>query len=207
MPYILEVDDCIRGIIKDWPGTDARKMQGQRMNWNSLNRGTVLALIFIVTLSASVYARTAEKINHIACNALEGGNYSDKLGVIKLFGIRTNGPDTRNGRLACAKVATIILKKAGATKKIYLGVRHVEKELKHWKKIQNEDDLKPGDVIVWTNRFSGRPDGRCTGGGNCHVGIVTVNGYFHNSPVTATPTFGGVSLWGFRFKVGFRPPD
>lgn len=166
-----------------------------------------LALVIIAALNASVCARTAEKINHVACDALESGNYSDKMGVVRLYGIRTNGPDTKNGRLACAKVASIILKKAGATKKVSLGVRHVEEELKHWKKIRNEDDLKPGDVIVWINRFTGRSDERCTGGGNCHIGIVTVNGYFHNSPITSTPTFGGVSLWGFRFKVGFRPPD
>ena len=177
------------------------------MKWNSLISPIALALVFIAVLNASVSARTAEKINNIACNALEGGNYSDKMGVIRLYGIRTNGPDTKNGRLACAKVATIILKKAGATNKISLGVRHVEEALKHWKKIRNEDDLKPGDVIVWINRFTGRQDERCTGGGNCHIGIVTANGFFHNSPVTATPTFGGASLWGFRFKVGFRPPD
>ncbi|MGD9007298.1 MAG: hypothetical protein PVG41_05220 [Desulfobacteraceae bacterium] len=177
------------------------------MNWHSLIRGIALAAFITAALTASVCARTAEKINHVACNAFESGNYSDKMGVIKLYGIRTNGPDTKNGRLACAKVATIILKKAGVTNKISLGVRHVEEALKDWKKIRNEDDLKPGDVIVWINRFTGRPDERCTGGGNCHVGIVTENGYFHNSPITNTPTFGGVSLWGFRFKVGFRPPD
>lgn len=177
------------------------------MNWNSLIRSAAMVLVFIAALNTLAHARTAETINSVACNALEGGNYSDKMGVIKLYGIRTNGPDTQNGRLACAKVATIILKKAGATNKISLGVRHVEDALKHWEKIKNEDDLKPGDVIVWINRFTGRSDGRCTGGGNCHIGIVTVNGYFHNSPITSTPTFGGISLWGFRFKVGFRPPD
>lgn len=177
------------------------------MNWHSLIRGIAPALVLVAALNASVCARTAEKINHVACNALESENYSDKMGVIRLYGIRTNGPDTDNGRLACAKVATIILKKAGVTNKVSLGVRHVEEELKHWKKIRNEDDLKPGDVIVWINRLTGRTDERCTGGGNCHIGIVTENGYFHNSPITATPTFGGASLWGFRFKVGFRPPD
>jgi hypothetical protein len=166
-----------------------------------------LALICMVASNATVDARTAEMINNVARNALERENYSDKMGVIKLYGIRTNGPDTENGRLACAKVATIILKKAGVTNKVSLGVRHVEEALKHWEKIYNEDDLKPGDVIVWLNRFTGREDERCTGGGNCHVGIVTDNGYFHNSPITGTPTFGGVSIWGFRFKVGFRPPD
>lgn len=177
------------------------------MNWNRVISSTAIAMVVIASLNAPVYARTAETINHVACNALEGGNYSDKMGVIKLYGIRTNGPDTQHGRLACAKVATIILKKAGVISGVFLGVRHVEEQLKHWKKIKDEQDLEPGDVIVWINRFTGRSDGRCTGGGNCHVGIVTVNGYFHNSPITATPTFGGASLWGFRFKIGFRPAD
>lgn len=177
------------------------------MNWNVLIGRIALTLVFIAALNASAHARTAEKINNVACNALESGNYSDKMGVIKLYGIRTNGPDTKNGRLACAKVTTIILKKAGVMPKVLLGVRHVEAALQHWEKIQNEDDLKPGDVIVWINRFTGRSDGRCTGNGNCHVGIVTAHGYFHNSPITNTPTFGGLSLWGFRFKVGLRPPD
>jgi hypothetical protein len=175
------------------------------MNWNTLV--VIVALTLAAGLTAPVSARTAETINRIACNALEDGNYSNKMGVIKLYGIRTNGPDTQNGQLACAKVVTIILKKAGVTDKVFLGVRHVEETLKHWQKIDDEDRLKPGDVIVWINRFNGRADGRCTGGGNCHVGIVTDNGYFHNSPLTAAPAFGGASLWGFRFKNGFRPPD
>jgi hypothetical protein len=166
-----------------------------------------LILVLIAVLNAPAYARTADKINNVACNALESENYSDKMGEIKLYGIRTNGPDTQNGRLACAKVASIILKKAGVIHKVVLGVRHVEAALKHWEKIQNEDDLEPGDVIVWVNRFTGRSDRRCTGNGNCHVGIVTAHGYFHNSPITSTPTFGGLSLLGFRFKVGLRPPD
>ncbi len=101
------------------------------MNCNSFKRSTVMALVFITSLSAMAYARTAEKINNLACKALEGGNYSDKKGVIKLYGIRTNGPDTQNGRLACAKVASIILKKAGVTKKVSLGVRRIEEDLKH----------------------------------------------------------------------------
>ncbi len=177
------------------------------MNLKACIEGATLFLVFIIAVAVPASARTADTINALACAALESDNYSDKMGVVMLYGIRTNGPDTKNGQWACAKVATIILKKAGVTKKISLGVRHVEAALKHWKKIDNEDDLTPGDVIVWLNRFTGRKDGRCTGGGNCHVGIVSTNGYFHNSPITHTPTFGGVSLWGFRFKVGFRPPQ
>ena len=102
---------------------------------------------------------------------------------------------------------TIILLKAGVVDEISLGVRHVEAALINWKRIEDEKDLKQGDIIVWVNRFKGRKDKKCTGGGNCHVGIVTENGYFHNSPISDGPTFGGISLWAFKFKIGYRPPD
>lgn len=75
--------------------------------------------------------------------------------------------------------------------------------MKDWKKIKDKSNLKPGDVIVWVNRFTGRDDKRCTGGGNCHVGIVTDKGYFHNSPLSDSPTFGGISLLAFDFKMGY----
>ncbi len=156
---------------------------------------------------SDAYSLTAKKINKIGSEALNTENYVEKNGKIILYGTRTNGVDTKNGQWACAKVATIILKKAGAVNKISLGVRHVETALKNWKRIKNKEDLKPGDVIIWVNRFTGRDDERCTGGGNCHVGIVTDKGYFHNSPLSDAPTFGGISLWAFYFKIGYRPPN
>jgi hypothetical protein len=154
-----------------------------------------------------VHAQTAERIHALASHALEKGNYSQHDGVIKLYGIRTNGPDTRNGELACAKVVTIILQKAGVVDRTLLGVRHVEAALDGWKKVESPKVLKPGDIVVWVNRFKGRKDQQCTGGGNCHVGILTENGYFHNSPIINAPTFGGFSLWAFKFKAGYRPQD
>ena len=174
--------------------------------------GSVKRLVITIALvsqlfSIHVNASLADKINAVATNALNAENYSKADDKILLYGVRTNGPDTAGGRLACAKVATIALRKAGAIDKIYLGVRHVEAELSHWQKIHKKSELKPGDVIVWVNRFNGREDKRCTGYGNCHVGIVTKKGYFHNSPITDAPTYGGVSLLGFYFKVGFRAPD
>ncbi|MBU1012612.1 MAG: hypothetical protein KKG99_06380 [Bacteroidetes bacterium] len=124
-----------------------------------------------------------------------------------MYGIKTNGADTKNGQWACAKVATIILKEVGVVDKISLSIRHVEAALKDWEKIKNKKDLNPGDVVIWINRFTGRDDEKCTGGGNCHLGIVTDNGYFHNSPLSCAPTFGGISLWVFYFKMGYRPPN
>jgi hypothetical protein len=153
------------------------------------------------------HAQTSERIHALASHALDKGNYSYRAGIAKLYGIRTNGPDTRNGALACAKVVTIVLQKAGIVDRYSLGVRHVEAVLKDWPKVDNPKDLKPGDIVVWVKRFKGRQDRQCTGGGNCHVGIYTENGYFHNSPITNAPTFGGFSLWAFKFKTGYRAPD
>ena len=167
-----------------------------------------LALVLIVLVNpASGYSQTAEKINEIASKALDEGNLTVRDGVIKLYGTQTNGTDTKDGDWACAKVATIILREAGVVKGISLGVRDVESALDKWTKIYDEKELKPGDVIVWVNRFTGRKDKRCTGGGNCHVGIVTGKGYFHNSPISNAPTFDGISLWAFKFKYAFRPPS
>ena len=164
---------------------------------------------FLITLVIcnTLAAQTADTINTLASKALKPENLQVKNGNITLYGVTTNGPDTKNGQWACAKVATIILKEAKVVDTISVGVRHVESALKHWTKINDEDQLKPGDVIVWLNRFTGRDDKKCTGGGNCHVGIVTEKGYFHNSPISNKPRFGGVSLLGFYFKQGYRPPN
>lgn len=167
----------------------------------------ILNTLFILLLASVAHSQTAKLISDLASAALDKENYKEENGKIKLYGIVTNGADTKNGELACAKVVTIILQKAGAVDKVSLGVRNVESALKNWKQINDKSSLRSGDIIVWTNRFKGREDQKCTGGGNCHVGIVTEKGYFHNSPISNSPTFGGISLWFFKFKVGFRPPD
>ncbi|MBT8338965.1 MAG: hypothetical protein HKP58_13710 [Desulfatitalea sp.] len=165
----------------------------------------IIAYVFLIVSPAR--AETAEIINEYASKALDRDNYKETNGIVELYGIRTNGPDTKGGQLACAKVVTIILLKAGVVKEVFLGVGHVEKVLKNWEKVKNKKKLKQGDIVIWVNRFKGRTDNRCTGGGNCHVGIVTEKGYFHNSPISNAPTFGGISLLAFKFKIGFRPPD
>ncbi len=165
-------------------------------------------LLFIVLMTpALAHSKTAERINDIASKALDDGNFVKEKTAIKLYGVRTNGPDTKDGNWACAKVASIILREAGVLHEVVLAVREVEESPGKWKKIDAERDLRPGDVIVWVNRFTGRKDKKCTGGGNCHVGIVTEKGYFHNSPISNAPTFDGISLWAFEFKYGLRPPD
>lgn len=170
-------------------------------------RFPILLIALILLTSVEGRSQTGENIKAYAEKALEGKNCVRKGNTISLYGIRTNGPDTRNGDWACAKVVTIVLQKAGVVDQIYLGVGEVEKALNPWKKITSKKDLQPGDVVFWVSRFKGRKDEKCTGGGNCHVGIVTEKGYFHNSPITNAPTFGGPSLWAFKFKYAARPPD
>jgi hypothetical protein len=167
----------------------------------------IIYTLFILLLASTAHSQTTKLINELASTALDKENYNEEGGKIVLYGIVTNGPDTKNGELACAKVVTIILLKAGVVDKVSVGVRHVQSALKNWKQINIKSDLKPGDIIVWTNRFKGREDQKCTGGGDCHVGIVTEKGYFHNSPISDAPTFGGLSLWFFKFQVGYRAPN
>ncbi len=90
---------------------------------------------------------------------------------------------------------------------VELGVAGVERALWSWQRVTAERELRPGDVVVWTNRFKGNRNGACTGGGTCHVGIVTSDGYFHNDPLGDGPTFDGLGLLVFRFKAGFRSPS
>jgi hypothetical protein len=124
-----------------------------------------------------------------------------------LYGEQTNGPDTRQGKWACAKVVSLVLRRAGVKMNVERGVAGVERALGGWKKIADESDLRVGDVVVWTRRWKGNDDGRCTGGGTCHVGIYSSKGYFHNNPLSDRPTFDGIGLWGFKFKLAFRPPS
>lgn len=179
----------------------------KRRQFRNIKNYPKALLLIIILFATAAHAQTADLINEVAQKALSKDNFSNENGVVKIYGVRTNGPDTKNGAWACAKVVTIVLREAGVLSEISLGVRHVENALRHWRKIENERDLKPGDIVVWVNSFMGREDKKCTGGGNCHVGIVTGKGYFHNSPLSNTPTFDGFSLWAFKFKVGYRPPD
>lgn len=166
-----------------------------------------IILLVLCSCPPLAHAQTAERIHALAMHALDKDNYSYRNGVVELYGIRTNGPDTGNGRLACAKVVTIILQKAGIVDGYSLGVRHVEAALKDWQKVEDPKHLKPGDIVIWVNRFKGRKDQQCTGGGNCHVGILTENGYFHNSPIINTPTYGGFSILFLKFKAAYRAPE
>jgi hypothetical protein len=156
---------------------------------------------------AAGFASPAADINGAALATRRSSHLVRQGGRVLLYGQQTNGPDTRAGKWACAKVVSIVLRQAGVKMPVRLGVAGVERTLRDWKRLDTSDDLEPGDVVVWTRRWKGNPDRSCTGGGTCHVGIYTSEGYFHNDPLGDSPTFGGIGLLGFKFKVAFRPPE
>ncbi len=161
------------------------------------------ALLLVSRTAAGAGAADIERAA-LATKKLE--NLQTNESKILLYGQRTNGSDTKYGQWACAKVVSIVLRKAGVKMDLQLGVGGIERSLKTWKRIGDSDDLKPGDVVVWTSRTKGNANRSCTGGGTCHVGIYTSDGYFHNDPRIKKPSFDGISLWAFKFKVGLRPP-
>ncbi len=165
--------------------------------------GLVGILVMLVAGGAGLRGR----IDSLARVGLDSGALSRHGDSVVLYGVRTNGPDTKQGRWACAKVASIVLHRSGVMKKVVLGVREVELALRSWKRIDDEDSLRPGDVVVWTRRYDAPEDGSCIGGGTCHVGIQTSKGWFHNDPLLRRPSFDGLALLAFQFKAGYRAPE
>jgi hypothetical protein len=145
-------------------------------------------------------------LDRIARAALDSGRMEVRHDSVLLYGVHTNGADTRHGRWACAKVASTVLHRAGALPRVVLGVRDIEKALAKWTRVTSEDSLRPGDVVVWTRRYDAPADGSCIGGGTCHVGVVTSRGRFHNDPLRGRPVYDGLALAAFRFKTGYRAP-
>lgn len=82
------------------------------------------------------------------------------------------GPEVSGGKLACAQVATTILKEAGALDQIILNVDGSEQALlkKGWRK--HLDSPQPGDVIIWGRLPSTIVDGVARPG-HKHIGIMT----------------------------------
>lgn len=166
-------------------------------------------LLPLLLTTLHIFSQTknlALQINQTALDTKETPNLYRKNKKVYLYGIQTNGADTDKGRLACAKVVSIILMKAGVKMSQQLGVAGIEQSLQGWQKISNEDELRPGDVVIWTSNFKGNANCACTGGGTCHVGIYTSKGYFHNDPLHDKPIFNGIGLWfKYKFKVAYRP--
>ncbi len=162
------------------------------------------AILFFSSIS---FANTAFDINRAALDTKNLANLYIHEGKVILYDQQTNGPDTKNGKWGCAKVVSIILRKAAVKMEVERGVSGVESSLKKWQRITSSNKLKPGDVVVWTSRLKGNSNGACTGGGTCHIGIYTSAGYFHNDPLGDKPIFNGIGLLGYSFKIAFRPPD
>lgn len=169
---------------------------------------TGIAMATLLALASSGYSasRLSRAIERSALAALDSGRTVVRGDSVLVYGTRTNGADTKGGRWACAKFASLVLKNAGAVSKVSLSVRGVESALAGWYRVTDSDSLRPGDVVVWTRRYDAPEDGACTGGGTCHVGIFTEKGFVHNSPLEKRPVLDGVSLWAFRFKAAYRAP-
>ena len=161
----------------------------------------------ILDSSGSELNSLSNRLNALGLQAVDSGKMEIRNDSVYLFGKLTNGMDTKNGQWACAKVASIVLQKSGSIKNVVLGVNQIESSLRKWKRIDNEDSLLPGDVIIWTRRYNAGKNGNCTGSGTCHVGIVTTKGYFHNDPLKKRPSIDGISLLAFKFKYGLRSND
>ncbi len=82
------------------------------------------------------------------------------------------GREVAGGNLACAQVASTILKDAGYLDKVYLGVDVTEKQLlrRGWKK--HRAPAKAGDVIIWGRTPSSQVNG-VSRPGHKHIGIMT----------------------------------
>jgi hypothetical protein len=165
----------------------------------------ILAIGLLPSL-AIAEADLAQLINQAALHGLDDTSLVVKNKKVILFGIQTNGADTKNGKYGCAKVVSVTLRKAGVDIPVTLGVSGIEMQLRTWNKIRDEDSLQPGDVVIWTSRFKGNKNGSCTGGGTCHVGIKSEKGMFHNNPLGYQPIYDGLGLaTGYKFKLGLRP--
>ena len=169
--------------------------------------GATFPATLVYLLAASSPSPSAAAIDRAVVETGRADNLRVTGKKVILYGEQTNGPDTRHGKWACAKVVSIVLRQAGVKMNVERGVGGVERALKGWTKVNAKKDLRVGDVVVWTSRWKGNDDGSCTGGGTCHVGIYSSKGYFHNNPLSDRPTFDGIGLWGFRFKIAFRPPS
>jgi hypothetical protein len=163
-------------------------------------------IIIILSLVLDTGAFLADSINAVALQTSNQENLLTRNDTVFLYGIPTNGNDTKNGKLACAKVVSIILRKAGVRIPILLGVSGIETKLSGWKTVSCSDSLKPGDLVIWKYRFKSNGNRR-PGDCSAHIGIYTEKGYFHNSPLSKKPVFNGPSLLGFRFKYALRPPE
>lgn len=156
---------------------------------------------------ASPKSAAAERIARATWAAPENLKKGSKGGVTTwlLYGRVINDAATKYGRLACARVASTILNKAGVGVGVTDGVGDLESQLRssRWEKIESVTALEPGDVIVWRKRFA---DDACTGGGDCHVGIYWGTGlaYDNDGKLGYPIRYPVAPRVAFAFKVAYR---
>jgi hypothetical protein len=85
------------------------------------------------------------------------------------------GPEVDGGNLACAMVASTILKDAGAIDKVILGVDGVEAELVKRGWVKHDRPAQAGDVVVWGRTPSRIGNDGLTRLGHKHIGVMTTD--------------------------------
>lgn len=165
-------------------------------------KNLIFALTLITTIiSADAFAgRYSSRVTQMA------EDYRDNLDGDRLYGMTYRNGLTQNGRLACARVVQIVLKKAGVPGfggALY-SVAQIQRKTRSWKKV-NYDDIQPGDIVFW--RKAGQ-DEVCSGGGDCHVGIAVGNGQsFDNNGIWGKPQISGIGYrmrWRFMYAKRMR---
>jgi hypothetical protein len=161
----------------------------------------MIKILSVLLLLTSTYA--GEYTNRVL-RATD--NYKDNLSRKHLYGDRFRSKITKDGRLACARVVQILLKEAELPEfqKPLYAVRQIQEITKDWETI-GYDDIELGDIIFWRKTFH---DKKCSGGGDCHVGIATgQNRSLNNNGVWKKPitTFiKGRLTWRFMYAKRMR---
>lgn len=108
--------------------------------------------------------------------------------------------------MACARVVQIVLAEAGVpgfSRPLY-SVRQIQAKTKRWKTV-GYDNIEPDDIVFW--KKVGQDD-KCTGGGDCHVGIAVGNGQsFDNSGIWRRPEISRIgyrTMWRFWYAKRMR---
>ncbi len=117
------------------------------------------------------------------------------------------GPEVGGGNLACAQVASFILKEAGLIDKTILNVDGVEQELLRRGWTKHNQPAQSGDVVLW-----GRTPARVVDGiakpGHRHIGIMTNAEYsVNNNSSKKVPLESKVDFNSPRGVYLLRPPS
>lgn len=80
----------------------------------------------------------SDPIDRAALHGLDDSNLVIKGEQVFLYGVQTNGPDTKMGKYGCAKVVSVALRHAGVDIPVALGVAGIESRLKGWQRIESK---------------------------------------------------------------------